>query len=1234
MMGRIGALVLGTLVLLCALLLMILGSEFGSRKVLNLADDLLPQLTIELSSGNVVSELQLAQVSWVQPGVEVHVEDAALSIGWRCLPRFSACVDKLEASKVYVRVDTDGFESSDDEPAQETESSGWWTPAYALILKHLQVEDGRVDVNELTIHWRDLQTSASWYQQDLTVQRFSIDSWLVDLSNMAGDEQAEASSSKGLASFRYPQINLPDIALQYLITLEHLDAASGEVRLANDSLMFSQVRVDGASWFDTELSVASLSGITPWGSLLLSGEIDFADGWASTLKASGESGVLGEPLAFELSQSGPSRDSRIALHTRGLAELTMQGQLGWSAQDLPFDLTVDLQSPYAAVEEQLLARDFNVVAKGDLSRYQLQGEAAIEHLSVSELTFNALGNIGAIDSLELSINPLDKPEQEIQITSAVDWVGPFHAKARAQFSQLKLSEWLTLEGLPELPLFDGEISAAVNGDQWLIERAEINGEWLATPLRLTAAAQGQADQFETTSMIELGNNRLEFAANNHNGLAASLDAVLNDLSVLPDVGKGSVSVDAQLDSSLSGDPQIEWRVTGSELVHSALSLGTLGSSGAITLNDEYAGTLSLAVSDVQVAGLELNDSSIDYRSRDGMQQIDFQLNDEELNLKLGLQGAGSINEWRGKVQQLALDSDFGRWRIAQPAALKWLEGQFALSELCVTRSNDSVCAELSLSEQGDGRASLTGSGLNLSLLNRLLPENLRLEAAAEIAVNASLSGYQLEQADYQFSVNQAVLSTNDVTLGEQQFTVERFNATGNYLDGQLFSDITLDSEQMGVLRSELTLPGSPREEMAGSLSWSGLELASLSGLFPDLTSLQGAVEAQLTLAGTRQQPLVYGELALDKGEVSSHLLPFEIAQLQTALRFNGNRATVAGQFISSGQPAKWSGQFDWRDALQGRVQFDANRLPVVVEPYARAVISPDLELSLDKDLISLSGDLVVNEGSIEVKQLPETAVQLSPDVIVIEEQKEPFVSRALAVSIRLIVSENLSLKALGLDTQLSGQLQIDQRPGESMLTNGRIELIDGSFRAYGQNLVLTKGWLLFSGSMEQPYLDIEAIRNPDNIADGVTVGVRVVGLADAPQVTLFSEPTMSQNEQLSYLLRGRGLEDSEQDQNALTSMLISLGVARASGTVGNLGSSLGLNDLSVSANSTGSDTQVEVSAYILPGVQVRYGMGVFNPVNELTVRYEVLPKLFLEAFSGLNSAIDLYYEFSVRERDN
>ncbi|WP_157988388.1 hypothetical protein [Candidatus Erwinia haradaeae] len=57
--------------------------------------------------------------------------------------------------------------------------------------------------------------------------------------------------------------------------------------------------------------------------------------------------------------------------------------------------------------------------------------------------------------------------------------------------------------------------------------------------------------------------------------------------------------------------------------------------------------------------------------------------------------------------------------------------------------------------------------------------------------------------------------------------------------------------------------------------------------------------------------------------------------------------------------------------------------------------------------------------------------------------------------------------------------------------------------------------------------------------------------------------------------------------------------------------------------------QVQMSAEVLPHLQIKYSIGIFDSVDKLTLRYQLFPKLYLEAISGMNQAVDFLYHFEL-----
>ena len=151
-------------------------------------------------------------------------------------------------------------------------------------------------------------------------------------------------------------------------------------------------------------------------------------------------------------------------------------------------------------------------------------------------------------------------------------------------------------------------------------------------------------------------------------------------------------------------------------------------------------------------------------------------------------------------------------------------------------------------------------------------------------------------------------------------------------------------------------------------------------------------------------------------------------------------------------------------------------------------------------------------------------------------------------------------------------------------------------------------------------MNIEAIRKVDE----VVAGLRLTGNANSPSTTVFSEPPMSQQEAMSYLVLGRPL-GQEGDSNMVGQAALALGLAGTAPITQKIGDTLGLEDFAVESEGSGTSTQVVASGSITDKLSVRYGVGVFEPANQLALRYDLTRRLYLEAISGFASSLDFFY---------
>jgi len=218
---------------------------------------------------------------------------------------------------------------------------------------------------------------------------------------------------------------------------------------------------------------------------------------------------------------------------------------------------------------------------------------------------------------------------------------------------------------------------------------------------------------------------------------------------------------------------------------------------------------------------------------------------------------------------------------------------------------------------------------------------------------------------------------------------------------------------------------------------------------------------------------------------------------------------------------------------------------------------------------------------------------------------------------------------------LLGRLYLSQRGAETaMRANGAIGVSQKvKIEAYGQSLDLNRAIARFNGVLSNPTLDVDANKN----VQGSTVGFRVTGTATSPNIQVYNDAGLSEQEALNALITGRinegtsGLSQTEgiksDVNNTIAAAGISLGLGGTRAFTNQIGRTFGLSGLALDAQGTGDDTQVSLTGYITPDLYIRYGVGVFTPVNKLTLRYQMNKRMYLEASQSLERAIDVFYNW-------
>ena len=290
-------------------------------------------------------------------------------------------------------------------------------------------------------------------------------------------------------------------------------------------------------------------------------------------------------------------------------------------------------------------------------------------------------------------------------------------------------------------------------------------------------------------------------------------------------------------------------------------------------------------------------------------------------------------------------------------------------------------------------------------------------------------------------------------------------------------------------------------------------------------------------------------------------------------------------------------------------------------PDAEIVASPDLDVVAALPDLHVSGTVQVGHADVKLSELPAQAVTPSADVVVHGEQaNRVFRPLHLDGDILLTLGDDVHYSGLNLKTQVTGQLRLDVDSNRSANATGTLKL-EGTYNAYGQELKLERGQLIFSGPLDDPGLDVRAVRTIED----VRVGVDLAGTIQNPRTRVFSTPSMSEADALSYLLLGRPVSGAGGQETAtLQSAAISMGLQQALPVVRRIGQSLGLDEFTV--QTTATDTGALMAGkYLSPKVYIRYSYGLFNKIGGLLLRFKVNERLSIETRSGEQKSMDLIY---------
>ncbi|MEP7259807.1 MAG: translocation/assembly module TamB domain-containing protein [Usitatibacter sp.] len=644
-------------------------------------------------------------------------------------------------------------------------------------------------------------------------------------------------------------------------------------------------------------------------------------------------------------------------------------------------------------------------------------------------------------------------------------------------------------------------------------------------------------------------------------------------------------------------------------------------------------------------------------------------NEVKLALQGGLDARAKAPAWNGRIENFAMTGR-GAFAMTAPASLSASATRVELGEAALKGSWGDVRLMLLRWTPRTLDVKATTPGVQIQNLARSLRiegvprSNLVLAGDIDIHAAETFEGtVNLRRVSGDLRVGEPVLA-----LGLKELTLKaeavRGRATASLLiAGDRVGRIQGDGSGL-IVRGDNGWTFGANSPVEARIVAEHTNIESLAAWLGPEARLGGKLSANIEVSGTGANPQVAGTLRAENLAVREPATGFEIEKGLVALRMKG-KSVVIEQFTAT---APWRPSQGARDRIRGltapdgggkitaegaldlgerkgAIRIKLDQVPVTQLETRFLALSGEATLAANMDGVLAAGTFKADAGWVGA--LATALPSVSDDVIVVR-ASAPKVTEAEAkreqirLDVTLGLGDRFYFQGRGLDTRLTGEIKITGTPGPGLRAGGIIRTVGGTFDGYGQKLSIERGVLSFNGPIDNPQLNVLALRK----GLPVEAGVEVLGTTTRPRIRLVSNPDVPEPEKLSWLVLGRGASDASLGDSA-----VMMAAARAllgnNGSGGDLTKKLGFDEFRIGradtnsilgvlpqstvAGRTGTSSAsdvVSIGRRISNSVQLTYEQGLADAEGALKITWRISRQFQLLARAGYLPGVDAVYRWT------
>src|SRR5574338_102247 len=1216
----------------------------GLRLAARVAASLAPGLEIEAPSGTLLGRLELGRIRWTGPLRQIEAKEVVLQ--WRpsrLLDRLLR-VEQLEIGELRVA------SRPDETPAQ--------APIDLLLPVALQVERvriGRLGLDTLTDKGPEpgLELGAIEGRLGSDGQHHTLEARRLTTARLAVEASATLAGRPPFEVGARARIAGEERGHPFSVTLEaggNLDdlvlkaqsasgtlSVDGEARIAVFApqplrrARLPATGLDPAAWVDgapqPDLRVEAALLPSPGAPGRLQGEVSIANARPGRLD---EGRMPLRTLKATLHEEDGSL--RIPAFTADLVAGKIAGTGAWAQGQLQMDATltdVDAAAWHGALKKTRLGGELKLQASD--ARQQVQARLRDPRFTLGLEAERSSERVRIADARLTSPGGSLMAKGELIPGSSFAFDGELNGFDPSLFADLpraRLNAALSAQGTLGDP-----VSLDLH---FLLRDSQFAGHPIAG--QGDVALKGQ-EAARADLSLRAGDNRLEARG----GLGAAKDelTVTIDAPRLDQVGWGG---------ALRGDVVLSGRLA-------ALAARWRPEAGTVQASLAIA---SLALGDIAVSHVE---ATLDGRRE--RHRLEARAQVGEAN-RLSLAASGGLDDkllWTGQIETLAWEGPTAA-RLAGATPLEAGAGRLVLGPATVAGAD--WRASIDLLRWQPGRLETRGhfDGLPAALLvpPAALTTNLRLGGEWNIDLGARAEGrvrivrqsgdVTLREGGESFALGLERLELS-ADLGGQQATLA-FHGAGSRAgtwDGRLVAPLRQENDTWTLARH------APWE---GRLDVDAPSIAWLSPLAGENVLLEGHLQARVDLAGTPAAPATQGQVSgtglrvrlLDYGlDLGGGTLRLDFTPDKTRLQ-RLELTSVASQAPRDpridverliAQPGVLSAEGEMAlDNGSERIHLRAERLAVAQLPDRWVMVSGTGDLRLAEGKLAVEGEVGVDAAYLELAQAGQPT--LSSDVVVRGREKKQGSAMPVRLDLNLDLGRRFYFRGSGLNSRLQGRLRLTADNAQPLRAFGSVQTVDGRFDAYGRELAIERGIVNFQGQVDNPGLNVLALRK--NLS--VEAGVEVSGTAKNPRVRLVSVPDVPDPEKLSWMVLGRppGEGVGNQDADLLYTAAMALRGNQGKSPLDSLMQTLRLEELGISSGTladsgrfpsshvagnfgtngtTAAEQIATVGTRLAKNVVLSYERSLTTAENVLKLTVELTRRLSAVGRIGADNSIGLTY---------